>query len=121
MLRGQGQLDGVRLLGPRTVEYMTRNHLPSSAALETFLRSEFAEPPFAGLGFGLGLAITLDPVAAKLRSSAGEYGWGGAASTTFWVDPAEDLTVLLLTQVLSSPLHAIRNDLKGLVSQAIVD
>jgi CubicO group peptidase (beta-lactamase class C family) len=121
MLLGRGALDGVRLLGPRTVDFMTRNHLPGGADLEAFGRRLFAETSYAGVGFGLGFSVTLDPTAARLVGSAGEYGWGGAASTTFWVDPAEDLTVVFLTQLLPSSTHPIRAELKRLVYQAIVD
>jgi CubicO group peptidase (beta-lactamase class C family) len=121
MLLGKGQLGGVRLLSPRTLEYMTRNHLSDGPVLETFVRSQFPEPSFTGVGYGLGVAVTTDPVAAKMPGSAGEYGWGGAASTTFWVDPSQDLTAIFLTQVLDSGIHPIRHRLKGLVSQAIVD
>ena len=100
---------------------MTRNHLPGGADLQSFGRTLFAETPFNGVGFGLGFSVTDNPVKAKIQSSVGEYGWGGAASTAFWVDPAEDLTVLFFTQLLPSSAHPIRSQLKGLVSQAIVD
>ncbi|MHB1534054.1 MAG: serine hydrolase, partial [Acidimicrobiales bacterium] len=120
MLAGRGELDGVRLLGPRTVDFMTANHLPRGADLESFGRALFAETPFTGVGFGLGVSVTLDPVAAKAPGSPGDYGWGGAASTTFWVDPVEDLSVLFLTQLLPSSAHPIRSQLRALVHQAIV-
>lgn len=120
MLRGGGQLDGVRLLSPRTIEYMTQNHLSDGAVTDGFIRAQFPEAWFTGVGFGLGFAVTLDPVAAKMPGSAGDYGWGGAASTTFWVDPAQDLTAIFCTQVLDSGFHPIRHQLKGLVSQAII-
>jgi CubicO group peptidase (beta-lactamase class C family) len=121
MLRGRGELDGVRLLSPRTVDFMASNHLPGGATLAEFGRPLYAETTFAGVGFGLGVSVTLDPAAAKVLSSAGEYGWGGAASTTFWVDPVEDLTVQFLTQLLPSSTHPIRPQLKQLVYQALVD
>ena len=87
MLRGRGELGGVRLLGDRTVRYMTRNHLPGGVDLVAFGRPLFAETPFDGVGFGLGFSVTLDPVATHTLSSPGEFAWGGAASTAFWVDP----------------------------------
>lgn len=121
MLRRRGELDGVRLLSPRTVDFMASNHLPGGATLAEFGRPLYAETSFAGVGFGLGVSVTLDPAAAKVLSSAGEYGWGGAASTTFWVDPVEDLTVQFLTQLLPSSTHPIRPQLKQLVYQALVD
>ncbi|MQA13449.1 MAG: serine hydrolase [Pseudonocardiaceae bacterium] len=120
LLRG-GELDGTRLLGTRTVRYMTRNQLPGGADLETFGRPLFAEMPFPGVGFGLGFSVIDDPVRYRVLSSAGEFGWGGAASTAFWVDPAEDLTVLFLTQLLPSSTYPIRTQLRQLVYQALVD
>jgi CubicO group peptidase (beta-lactamase class C family) len=121
MLLGAGELDGVRLLGPRTVRYMTRNHLPGGADLEAFGRPLFAETTFEGVGFGLGFSVVENPVAGKSPASAGEFGWGGAASTAFWVDPAEELTVLFFTQLLPSSTHPIRPQLHQLVHQALVD
>jgi CubicO group peptidase (beta-lactamase class C family) len=120
LLRG-GELDGVRLLGTRTVRYMTRNHLPGRADLESFGRPLFAETTFEGVGFGLGFSVLEDPVANKVPASAGEFGWGGAASTAFWVDPAEEITALFFTQLLPSSTHPIRSQFKQLVSQALVD
>src|SRR6266542_2217585 len=120
LLRG-GELDGTRLLGTRTLRYMTRNHLPGNADLEAFGRPLFAETTFDGVGFGLGFSVLLDPVANKVPSSVGEFAWGGAASTAFWVDPAERITVLFLTQLLPSATHPIRPELRQLVYQALVD
>jgi len=116
-----GALDGVRLLGPRTVEMMASNHLPGDADLTAFGRPLFAETAFDGVGFGLGVSVTLDPATAKVPGSPGDFGWGGAASTWFMVDPVEDLTVLFLTQLLPSSTHPIRSLLKLLVHQALVD
>jgi CubicO group peptidase (beta-lactamase class C family) len=121
MLRGGGALDGVRLLSPRTLAYMTRNHLPGNVDLEAFGQSTFAETSFDGVGFGLGFSVVLDPVANRSPGSVGEYGWGGAASTAFLVDPVEDLIVEFFTQLLPSSTYALRPQLKQLVHQAIVD
>jgi CubicO group peptidase (beta-lactamase class C family) len=121
MLRRRGELDGARLLGPRTVDFMASNHLPGGADLEHFGRPLHAESSFAGVGFGLGFSVDLSPVTGKVLASPGVYGWGGAASTTFWVDPVEDLTVQFLTQLLPSSTHPIRPQLKQLVYQALVD
>jgi CubicO group peptidase (beta-lactamase class C family) len=121
MLLGAGQVDGIRLLGPRTLRYMTRNHLPGGADLEGFGRPLFAETTFEGVGFGLGFSVVENPVAGRTPASAGEFGWGGAASTAFWVDPAEELTVLFFTQLLPSSTHPIRPQLHQLVHQALVD
>jgi CubicO group peptidase (beta-lactamase class C family) len=121
MLLGGGALDGTRLLGTRTLRYMTRNHLPGGADLEAFGRPLFAEPTFEGVGFGLGFSVVLDPIANKVPSSPGEFAWGGAASTAFWVDPVERITVVFLTQLLPSSTHPIRPELRQLVYQALVD
>ncbi|MCI2418490.1 beta-lactamase family protein [Saccharopolyspora sp. K220] len=120
LLRG-GELDGTRLLGSRTVRYMTRNHLPGGADLETLALGSFSEVANAGKGFGLGFAVIDDPLAAKVISSPGEFSWGGLASTAFWVDPAEDLTVVFLTQLIPSSAHPIRPQLHQLVYQSLVD
>jgi CubicO group peptidase (beta-lactamase class C family) len=116
-----GELDGVRLLGPRTVAYMGRNHLPGNSDLEQFGRPLYAETPFTGTGFGLGFAVSLDPVPGKVPGSAGELSWGGAASTAFWIDPAEELTASFFTQLMPSNAYPIRSRLRQLVYQAIVD
>ncbi|HUF99179.1 MAG TPA: serine hydrolase domain-containing protein [Ilumatobacter sp.] len=121
LMLGRGETNGVRLLGSRTVDYMTRNHLPGNADLETFGRPLFAETTFDGVGFGLGFSVVIDPVANKVLSSPGEYAWGGAASTAFWCDPVEDLAVVFLTQVLPSSTYPIRSQLKQLVYQALVN
>src|SRR3954464_4904334 len=121
MLLGRGELDGVRLLGPRTVAYMTANHLPGGRDLEAFGRPLFAETTFEGVGFGLGFSVVQDPIAGKSPSSPGEFGWGGAASTAFWVDAVERLTVLFFTQLLPSSTHPLRPQLHQLVHQALVD
>jgi len=116
-----GELDGTRLLSPRTVRYMSRNHLPGGRDLETFGRPLYAESPFRGVGFGLGFAVVIDPVPGQVPASAGELSWGGAASTAFWIDPAEELTVSFFTQLLPSSAHPIRSQLRQLVYQALID
>jgi CubicO group peptidase (beta-lactamase class C family) len=116
-----GELDGVRLLGPRTVAYMTRNHLPGGADLETFGRPLNAEAPQRGVGFGLGVAVVIDAAAGKVLGSEGECSWGGLASTAFWVDPAEELTASFFTQLVPSSTYRIRPQLRQLVYQALTD
>jgi CubicO group peptidase (beta-lactamase class C family) len=116
-----GELDGVRLLSPRTVAYMTRNHVPGGADLETFGRPLFPEAPLRGAGFGLGFAVVIDAAAGKTLESEGSFSWGGAASTAFWVDPAEGLTVSFFTQLLPSSAYPIRSQLRQLVYQALAD
>ena len=114
-----GEYKGVRLLGPRTVAYMARNHLPGGVDLETFGRPLYAEAPFRGVGFGLGLAVIIDPAAGKIVCSPGELSWGGAASTAFWLDPAEELTVTFFTQLIPSSAHPLRSQLRQLVYQSL--
>ena len=120
MLRRGGELDGARLLAPGTVRYMASNHLPGNVDLSEFGRPLSAETN-EGVGFGLGMSVTIDPIKAKIPGSIGEFGWGGAASTTFSVDPVQDTSVLLMTQLLPSSTHPLRSELKQLVQQAIVD
>ncbi|GAA1787331.1 beta-lactamase family protein [Planosporangium flavigriseum] len=120
LLRG-GELDGARVLGSRTVRLMTANHLPGGLDLGQLSTGGFAESTFDGVGFGLGFGIVLDPVPGRTHASRGEYFWGGAASTAFWVDPEEELTAMLFTQLLPSSTHPIRPQLRQLVYSALVD
>ncbi len=120
MLRNGGQLDGIRTIGRRTLEFMASNHLPGGTDLTECGRALFSEAAFDGVGFGLGFSVVLDPAKAKVVSSKGEFAWGGAASTAFWVDPVEDITLVFLTQLLPSSVHPIRPELKALVYQALV-
>ncbi len=121
MLLQGGSLEGTRILGPRTVAYMTRNHLPGGADLEEYGRPLFAETPYDGVGFGLGFSVVEDPAKQKVPASKGEFAWGGAASTAFWVDPVEEITAIFMTQLLPSGTHPIRTQFRQLVAQAIVD
>ena len=118
MLRGRGALGDTRLLGRKTVELMTTNQLPGDLA--DMGQPTFSETPFSGVGFGLGVSVLLDPARARIVGSAGEYAWGGVASTAFWVDPAEDLIVLLLTQLSPSSTYPIRRELRVLTYQALI-
>ncbi len=120
-LAAGGELDGVRVLGDRTLRMMTRNHLPGGQDLREFGRPLFAESPFDGVGFGLGFSVVLDPVATLTAGTAGEFAWGGAASTAFWVDPVEDLTAVFMTQLLPSSTYPLRSQLRQLVYSALVD
>ena len=120
MLRNGGELDGARIIGRRTLDFMASNHLPGGTDLTECGRALFSEAVFDGVGFGLGFSVVLDPAKAKVVSSKGEFAWGGAASTVFWVDPVEDITVVFLTQLLPSSTHPIRPELKALVYQALV-
>jgi CubicO group peptidase (beta-lactamase class C family) len=119
MLLRRGELDGVRLLAPRTVDLMTANHLPGNATLTEFGRPLLDLACNEGYGFGLGLSPLVDPIAAKTLSVAGEYRWEGAAGTAFWVDPAAEMTVLFFTQALFGSDDAWIG-MRPLVYQALV-
>ena len=121
LLLGRGELDGTRLLAPKTIALMAQNHLPGGHDLETVGRPLYAETNFTGIGFGLGFSVVLDPVAAKTLSNRGELAWGGAASTAFWVDPVDEVVVILMTQLLPSSTYTIRTELRQLVYQALID
>jgi len=121
MLLNGGQLGGRRILGRKTLELMTSNHLPGGATLSDMAIGGFGEAGFDGVGFGLGFAVGLGPVATAMAGSVGDFYWGGAASTAFWVDPAEDLFVVFMTQLLPSVAYPFRAQLRALVYQAIDD
>jgi CubicO group peptidase (beta-lactamase class C family) len=121
MLLNGGELDDVRLLSPRTLRFMTTNHLPGGRSLNEMGQSTFAETAMDGTGFGLGFSVLLDGAANKSLGSPGQFAWGGAASTAFWVDPAEDLTVVFMTQLLPSNSYPLRRHLQAGVYQALVD
>ncbi len=118
-LLGRGELDGVRLLGRKTVELMMANHLDGDMA--AMGQARFSESSYAGIGFGLGFSVMLDPARAQIVGTPGECAWGGAASTAFWVDPAEDLAVVFLTQLTPSSTYPVRRELRVLVYSALVD
>lgn len=121
MLRSGGELNGTRILSNRTVAFMTSNHLPNNVDLTAFGRPLFSETAYDGVGFGLSVSVTLDPVKAKVAGSAGDFGWGGAASTNFTVDPKEGLVFMIMTQLMPSSTWPLRPQLKQLVHQALVD
>jgi CubicO group peptidase (beta-lactamase class C family) len=114
-----GELNGVRLLGRKTMALMTSNHLRGDMAAMGMPR--FSESSYEGVGFGLGFSVMLDPARAQIVGTPGEYAWGGAASTAFWVDPVEDMAVVLLTQLMPSSTYPIRRELRVLTYAAIVD
>jgi CubicO group peptidase (beta-lactamase class C family) len=116
-----GELDGARVLGPRTLDLMGRNHLPGGVDMAAIAEDGMTELARVGMGFGLGFAVTLDPGRSQQASSVGDLSWGGAASTGFWFDRAEDLDVVFMTQLLPSSTHPLRPELRSLVYQAITD
>ncbi len=120
LLRG-GELDGARILGPRTLDYMAANHLPGGVDLREAEVDGFSESAYDGVGFGLGFAVTLNPLASKMIASHGNFYWGGMASTAFFVDPTEQLTVQFFTQLIPSTTYPIRPELSQLVYQAIIE
>ena len=119
MIRCGGRYDDVQILGRKTVELMLRNHLPGDMA--SMGQPTFSEMPMEGIGFGLGGAILLDPAKAQILGSEGEFTWGGMASTAFWIDPKEELSVVFMTQLIPSSCYPIRRELRVLVYQALVD
>ncbi|MAT85178.1 MAG: serine hydrolase [Gammaproteobacteria bacterium] len=120
MLRCGGTLDGQRIIGSRTLRMMTRNHLAGGRDLTEMAIGAFSETAYEGTGFGLGFATTLSEVAAG-QLGEGDYFWGGAASTIFWVDPREDLVVIFMTQLMPSATFNFRGQLKNIVYGAIED
>ena len=120
-LRRGGELDGQRLIGPKTLWLMRQNHLPDGRDLADVSLSMFTEATYKGVGFGLGFAMTTDVARTAVAGSKGEYWWGGAASTAFWVDPVEDICVVLLTQFMPSTLYPIRRELRTMVNAAVID
>lgn len=127
MLLGKGELDGARVLGRKTVEYMTCNHLPDNRDLAAMGQPVFSETPFAGVGFGLGFSVALDPAKANVIDSPGQFAWGGLAGTHFWCDPVEGLSVIFFAQLVHSdgipisPPRVLRRRLKPLIYQALID
>ena len=125
MLRCGGAIAGssgdVRLLGPKTLALMRANHLPGGQDLADLSLSLFSEATYQGVGFGLGFAMTTDVAKTQLPGSVGEYWWGGAASTAFWLDPVEDINVVFLTQFMPSSLYPIRRELRTLINAAVID
>jgi CubicO group peptidase (beta-lactamase class C family) len=116
-----GELGGVRLIGPKTLALMTSNHLPGGLDLPGMSRSLFSEATYDGIGFGLGFAVTMDPAQTLIAGSPGEFSWGGAATTSFFIDPAEELITIFMTQVIPSTAYPLRRELRTMVYAAISD
>jgi CubicO group peptidase (beta-lactamase class C family) len=122
MVHNHGELDGMRLLGRKTVELMTTNHLPAGQDLaDLAFPGMFTETAYAGVGFGLGFSVMQSPVRAQILGTPGEFAWGGAASTAFWVDPAEDLITVFMTQLMPSSSYPLRRELRVLTYASLIE
>lgn len=120
-LANGGVLDGARIIGRKTLEFMRLNHLPGNTDLPSLTVGGFSETPYEGSGFGLGFAVKNDIAKSQTIGSLGEYGWGGMAGTAFFIDPVEELVVIFMTQLMPSSSYAIRQELRALVYAALVD
>ncbi|MDE0179009.1 MAG: serine hydrolase [Gammaproteobacteria bacterium] len=120
MVRRGGELDGVRILSPKTVEFMTANHLPSTVRGAGSGENPLSGAETRGFGFGLGFGVNTNAVGSGVLGSLGEYSWGGAAGTVFWVDPVEEMVVIGMIQLMGSP-WPLRGELKVLANQAITE
>lgn len=122
MLLNGGELDGERILGRKTIELMTTNHLPNGESIaDRALPGMFNTIKHQSVGYGLGVSIGLEPAVSQIAGAAGQYAWGGAAATTFWVDPVEELIVVFMTQLKKTSPSSIPRELQVLVNAAIVD
>lgn len=119
MLLNGGALDGVQIISPKTLELMTANHLPGGGDLTQHSKSLFSEAENAGIGFGLGFAVNIDPAATLLPGSKGEFYWGGMYSTAFLVDPVEDLIMIFMTQLMPSSTYPIRREIRTMMYAAL--
>jgi CubicO group peptidase (beta-lactamase class C family) len=122
MLAGGGEVDGVRVLSRTTVELMRTNHLPGGGDLRSVaLPGGYGEVGFDGMGFGLTVAVSKGPAATQSAGSAGEFMWGGLASTAFWIDPVEEVVAVFMTQLIPSGTFNFRGQLKSIVYGALAD
>ncbi len=121
MLTNGGELNGERIIGSRTLAYMATNHLPDDKDLAAMGQPQFAETTMEGIGFGLGFAVLLDPKAAQVIGTPGEFYWGGMASTAFYISPEEEMAVIFLTQLIPSGSHPIRRQIRAAAYGAITD
>jgi len=120
MLLNGGELQGSRLLGRKTAAFMLSNQLPDNADMASMGQAVWSETSYQGIGFALGGAVVIDPVKAGLLASCGEYHWGGAASTFFWIDPVEQLCTVFFTQLYPSSTYPLRKELRTVINQALV-
>ncbi|MCK7543933.1 beta-lactamase family protein [Marinobacter bryozoorum] len=115
-----GELDGQRIIGRKTLEFMRLNHLPDNQDLPGFSTGAFSETPYEGSGFGLGFSVKTDVAKSRTNGSVGEYGWGGLASTNFFVDPVEELVMVFMTQLIPSSSYPVREELRAMINGALV-
>ncbi len=121
MLANGGTLNGTRILSRKTIDLMTANHLPGGSSIAAQSKSLFSEAAYDGVGFGLGFATTLNASQTLMPGSNGDYFWGGAASTFFWVDPEEDLIGIFMTQLIPSSTWPVRREMRTMVYAALDD
>jgi CubicO group peptidase (beta-lactamase class C family) len=125
MMLNKGELDGIRLLGRKTVELMTMNQLPDGQDLTDLAQpGMFTETAYAGVGFGLGFSVMQSPARAQIAGTAGEFAWGGAAGTAFWIDPGEQMIAVFMTQIMQMGLPApypLRRELRTLAYSAVIE
>jgi CubicO group peptidase (beta-lactamase class C family) len=121
MLENGGELDGVRIVSPNTIDLMTMNHLPDNKDISEWGRPMGEEMFYDGLGFGLGFAVVTNQAKSHMASPNGTYSWGGMASTAFWIDPTEEITATFFTQLVPSTTHPIRPFLRSMVYGAIIE
>ncbi|MDG6077925.1 class A beta-lactamase-related serine hydrolase [Erythrobacter litoralis] len=121
MLLNRGEFGGARIVAPKTLDLMTANHLPGGADLTEISQSLFSEANNAGTGFGLGFAMVMDPAKTLMPASKGEFYWGGAYSTAFFVDPVERITMVFMTQLYPSSTYPVRRQLKTLIYSALTE
>jgi CubicO group peptidase (beta-lactamase class C family) len=123
MMLGGGSLDGVQILSPKTVQMFGMNLLPENKLLSDMSAAiTFSEAGYAGVGFSIGCGVTMSPTLTHVQGTPGEFFWGGAASTAFWIDPKEDLAVVFMTQVMGTDARlTLRRDLRTLVYSAMTE
>ena len=121
MLQNKGTINGTTILGKKTTELMMSNQLEKNVDLSQIAKGRWSETLFEGIGFSLGGSVVIDPVRNKNISSLGEFAWGGAAGTAFWIDPVEKINVVFMTQIMDFlERDALRSELRTVVNQSIV-
>jgi len=119
MLLNDGSLNGTKILGSRTARYMRRNHLPNNLSIPELTTGSHSEDSYLGTGYGLGFSCRFDTTASGVIGSEGEFGWGGLASTAFWVDPVEEFAVVFMSQLIPASIYEVRSDLRQMIYAAL--